>query len=82
MKLVVYNLIKKLDKSNRIKGGNHMPLVSANAGESYTITRIGGTAEIRKHLEDLGFAVGGNLIVNVKETRVAVSRELAMKIMV
>lgn len=69
-----------------------MPLVSANAGESYTITRIGGTAEVRKHLEDLGFTVGGiitvisvmsgNLIVNVKETRVAVSRELAMKIMV
>ncbi|SDA26832.1 ferrous iron transport protein A [Ruminococcus sp. YE71] len=69
-----------------------MPLVSANAGESYTIARIGGTAEVRKHLEDLGFAVGGtvtvisdmggNLIVNVKETRVAVSRELAMKIMV
>ncbi len=69
-----------------------MPLLSANVGESYTITRIGGTAEVRKHLEDLGFAVGGtvtiisqmsgNLIVNVKETRVAVSRELAMKIMV
>ena len=69
-----------------------MPLVSANAGESYTIARIGGTNEVRKHLKDLGFAVGGkvtvisvmagNLIVNVKETRVAVSRELAMKIMV
>ena len=69
-----------------------MPLLSANVGETYTITRIGGTAEVRKHLEDLGFAVGGNvtvisqmsgnLIVNVKETRVAVSRELAMKIMV
>ncbi len=69
-----------------------MPLVSANAGECYTIVRIGGTPEVRKHLEDLGFAVGGtvsvisvmggNLIVNVKETRVAVSRELAMKIMV
>ena len=69
-----------------------MPLVSANTGETYTITRIGGTPEVRKHLEDLGFAVGGtvtvisdmggNLIVNVKETRVAVSRELAMKIMV
>lgn len=69
-----------------------MPLVSANAGETYIITRIGGTPEVRKHLEDLGFSVGGsvivisiiggNLIVNVKETRVAVSRELAMKIMV
>ena len=69
-----------------------MPLVAANAGETYTITRIGGTPDVRKHLEDLGFSVGGsvivisviggNLIVNVKETRVAVSRELAMKIMV
>lgn len=69
-----------------------MPLLSANVGESYTITRIGGTAEVRKHLEDLGFTVGGtvtvisrmagNLIVNVRETRVAVSRELAMKIMI
>lgn len=69
-----------------------MPLLSANRGESYTITRIGGSAEVKKHLEDLGFTVGGkvtvisemagNLIVNVKETRVAVSRELALKIMV
>ena len=69
-----------------------MPLVSADPGECYTIMRIGGTNEVRRHLEDLGFAVGGkvtvisvmsgNLIVNVKETRVAVSRELAMKIMV
>ena len=69
-----------------------MPLLSANVGESYTITRLGGTPEVKKHLEDLGFAVGGkvmvisvlggNMIVNVKETRVAVSRELAMKIMI
>lgn len=69
-----------------------MPLLSADVGETYTITRIGGTAEVRKHLENLGFTVGGtvkvitsmsgNLIVNVRETRVAVSRELAMKIMV
>ena len=69
-----------------------MPLLSANVGERYTITRLGGTPEVKKHLEDLGFAVGGkvmvisvlggNMIVNVKETRVAVSRELAMKIMI
>ena len=62
-----------------------MPLLSASTGETYTITRIGGTAEVRKHLEDLGFtvggtvkvitAMGGNLIVNVRETRAAVSRE-------
>ena len=69
-----------------------MPLLSASVGETYTITRIGGNPEVKKHLEDLGFAVGGkvtvisvmggNMIVNVKETRVAVSRELAIKIMV
>ena len=69
-----------------------MPLLSATIGETYIIRRLGGTPEVKKHLEDLGFAVGGkitvisemggNLIVNVKETRVAVSRELAMKIMI
>ncbi len=69
-----------------------IPLVSAAVGESCTIKRIGGTAEVKKHLEDLGFAVGatitvisvmgGNMIVNVKNARVAVSRELAVKIMV
>ena len=40
-----------------------MPLLSATVGESYTITRIGGTPEVRKHLEDLGFAVGGKVTV-------------------
>ena len=69
-----------------------MPLLSATIGETYIIRRLGGTPEVKKHLEDLSFAVGGkitvisemggNLIVNVKETRVAVSRELAMKIMI
>ena len=69
-----------------------MPLVSADIGKAYTITRIGGTSEVKKHLADLGFSVGGmitvisvmsgNMIVNVKDSRVAVSRELAMKIMI
>ncbi len=53
---------------------------------------IGGNPEVRTHLENLGFVVGGkvtiistiggNLIVNVKESRVAISREMAGKIMV
>ena len=69
-----------------------MPLVLANAGEENIIKRIGGSPEVKKHLENLGFVVGGNvsvvntmngnLIVNVKETRVAISREMAQKIMI
>ncbi|MBR6381337.1 MAG: ferrous iron transport protein A [Lachnospiraceae bacterium] len=69
-----------------------MPLIYADAGESQIIKKIGGNPEVRQHLEDLGFHVGGqvsvvsslgeNLIVKVKESRVAVSEELARKIMV
>lgn len=69
-----------------------MPLVYAEAGEKQIIKRIGGSAERKKHLEALGFHVGGeasvlrvlggNLIVKVKESRVAVSSELARTIMV
>ncbi len=69
-----------------------MPLTLANVGEENIIKRIGGSPEVKKHLENLGFvvggtvtviaALGGNVIVNVKEARVAVSREMAGKIMV
>ena len=69
-----------------------MPLALANRGEAQIIKKIGGTPEVKKHLENLGFVVGGdvtvvnslggNLIVNVKESRVALSREMAQKIMV
>ena len=69
-----------------------MPLSFAEIGQPQIIKRIGGNPETKKHLEDLGFHVGGeicvintidgNLIVNVKECRVAVSRELANKIMI
>ena len=69
-----------------------MPLVMANAGEENIIRRVGGSPEMKKHLEDMGFTVGGavtvmnviggNLIVKVKESRVAISREMAQKIMV
>jgi ferrous iron transport protein A len=69
-----------------------MPLTLANVGENNTIKKIGGMPEVRKHLENLGFVaggsvtivsvLGGNLIVKVKEARVALSRELAQKIMV
>ena len=69
-----------------------MPLILANVGEENIIKKIGGSPEVKQHLENLGFVVGGsvkivntmggNLIVNVKETRVAVSREMAKKIMI
>ena len=69
-----------------------MPLLLATVGEENVIKRIGGSPEVKQHLENLGFVVGGsviivntmggNLIVNVKETRVAVSREMAQKIMI
>ena len=69
-----------------------MPLSFAEIGQPQIIKRIGGNPETKKHLEDLGFHVGGeikvsntidgNLIVNVKECRVAVNRELANKIMI
>ncbi len=69
-----------------------LPLVYAEVGEPQIIRKIGGSPEMKKHLEDMGFTVGGemsvvssigeNLIVKVKESRVAVSEELAKKIMV
>lgn len=69
-----------------------MPLTLANVGEENMIRKVGGKPEVRAHLENLGFVtggsvtvistIGGNLIVNVKESRVAISKEMASKIMV
>jgi ferrous iron transport protein A len=69
-----------------------MPLSMANAGEEKYIKKIGGRTETKQFLESLGFTVGtmvkviavhgGNLIVQVRETRIAVSREMANKIIV
>lgn len=69
-----------------------MPLIFANSGEENIIKKVGGSPEVKKHLENLGFVPGGsvtvissnggNLIVNVKDSRVAVSREMAGKIMI
>ena len=69
-----------------------MPLALADVGETNTIKKIGGSPEVKKHLENLGFVVGGNVmvintlggnvIVNVKEARVAISEEMAKKIMI
>lgn len=69
-----------------------MPITFATVGEENIIKKIGGKPEVKKHLENLGFvvggrvtvinAIGGNLVVNVKEARVALSKEMAQKIMV
>ncbi len=69
-----------------------MPLTLASIGEVNVIKRIGGSPEIKKHLENLGFVAGsnvslvsafaGNVIVNIKDSRIAISKEMAQKIMI
>ena len=69
-----------------------IPLILADSGSENIVRKVGGTAEVRQHLADLGFnvgtpvtvvaAMGGNVIVKVKESRVALSREMAQKIMI
>ena len=69
-----------------------IPLVLADAGEEQVIKKIGGSDEVKHHLENLGFTVGstvtvvnslaGNIIVKVKESRVAINEDMAWKIMV
>ena len=69
-----------------------MPLTLAALGQDYIIKRIGGNPDVRAHLQNLGFvsgavvtvvsSMGGNLIVNIKNTRIAISKEMAGKIMI
>ena len=69
-----------------------MPLALANIGEENLIHKVGGSPEMKKHLEDRGFtaggtvtvvaSLGGNIIVKIKESRVAISEEMARKIMI
>ena len=69
-----------------------MPLTFASEGEDNIIKKVGGKPEVKKHLENLGFVVGGNVkvisklggnvIVIVKESRIAISGEMAQKIMI
>ena len=68
------------------------PLTLSEVGQESIIRKVGGSPEVRMHLENLGFVVGGtvnvitalngNVIVKVKESRVAISDEMARKIMV
>ena len=74
------------------KEGMYMPLSLAKEGEPTIINKVGGKEETRKFLENLGFVTGsmvtvisqvsGSLIVNVKDARVAIGRDMANKILV
>lgn len=69
-----------------------MPLTMVRAGEPNVIRKVGGKDEVRRFLENLGFVAGGvvtvisetggNMIVNIKESRVAIGKDMANKIMV
>ena len=69
-----------------------MPLIYASPGEENIIKKVGGNPDVKRHLENLGLTpggtatlvnvMGGNVIVKVKESRIAISREMAMKIYV
>lgn len=69
-----------------------MPLVFADVGEEQIIKKVGGSQEMKQHLADMGFVpgggvtvvstIGGNVIVKVKESRVAISKEMAQRIFV
>ncbi len=69
-----------------------IPLTVSATGENHIIKKVGGSPEVRQHLADLGLTVGGNvmiiaelggnLILNVKDSRIAISKETALKIMV
>lgn len=69
-----------------------MPLMMARAGECNTIKRINGQDETKRFLENMGFIpggaitivseIGGNMIVNIKEARVAISKSMANRIMI
>ena len=69
-----------------------LPLTFANSGQSFTVSKINGKEDIKKHLEDLGFVTGtevevvsaqaGNIIVKVMGARLAITSDLAKRIMV
>ena len=69
-----------------------MPLTMASIGEANTIRKVGGNEETKRFLENLGFgagaeitvvsAIGGNVIVNIKDSRVAINQDMARHIMV
>ena len=94
---IIIKIIIKTGRENaknhtKRKRGVIMPLTMAGIGETNTISRIGGNEETRRFLANLGFVagaevvvlskIGGNVIVNVKDSRVAVNEDMARHIMV
>lgn len=69
-----------------------LPLTLCKAGEENVISKVSGSDEVKSHLNDLGFVAGakvsivnelaGNIIVNIKDSRIAIDKEMANKIMV
>lgn len=75
-----------------MKGGQTVPLSLCTNGSTFTVKKVGGNPAVRQHLSELGFSVGcpvtvvtalnGNIIVKVKESRIAIDRMLANRIFV
>ena len=94
MHLLLDNDLLSMEENNSLKRKKvgMMPLTMANAGETSRISRIGGNEETKRFLENLGFvtgtavtvisSIGGNVIVNVRDSRVAVNRDMARHIMI
>jgi len=69
-----------------------MPILVADSGEEQIVRKVGGSPDVKRHLENLGIVPGGNItlinvtegnvIIKVKESRIALNKEMAMKIMV
>ena len=69
-----------------------MPLIYASPGEENIIKKVGGNPDVKRHLENLGLTpggsatlinvMGGNVIVKVKESRIAIDKEMAKKVMI
>ncbi|MBP5293600.1 MAG: ferrous iron transport protein A [Clostridia bacterium] len=69
-----------------------LPLTLAEEGKEYTIRKVSGSPEVKQHLYDMGFVIGGtvtivtsnsgNVIVNVKNVRIAIGKEMAQKVMI
>ena len=69
-----------------------IPIIVANSGEEMIVRKVGGSPEVKLHLENLGIVPGGlvtlitvndgNVILKVKESRIALNKDMAMKIMV
>ena len=87
--------LRKLIKPERMgvyRGGNMMPMTFLRAGETGMIQRVGGAEDTKRFLANLGFVDGaavtviselnGNLIVNIKDSRVAINKEMAKHVMV